>query len=60
MRKAIGTILLIFWMLLASLLVLEPDPNIPEQTWGDWVGIVYLILLFGLPFVWGNLLKETK
>jgi hypothetical protein len=57
MKKAIGSVLLVFWMLLVCLLGAEPTEESLQL--GDWAGWVYLTLLFGLPLVWSNLLKDN-
>lgn len=60
MKKVIGTVLFILWTLLACLLVVEPNTDIPNQPYGDWVGWVYLGLLFGLPVIWSKLLSDNR
>jgi len=56
MKKAIGTILFVLWVLLLCLLGAEPSPE--DTNPNQWVGITYLVLLFGLPIVWSNLLQD--
>jgi len=59
MKSIIGIVLFVFWMLLVCLLGAEPATDEPTfQIEGQWAGYVYIIMLFGLPFVWGNLLKD--
>jgi hypothetical protein len=48
MKKTIGLTLLIIWVLLFTLLLIEPTPE-TTPTSPEWGGWVYLILLFGLP-----------
>jgi hypothetical protein len=58
MKSIIGMLLFVFWILLVCLLGAEPTDEPTFQIEGQWAGYVYIIMLFGLPFVWGNLLKD--
>jgi hypothetical protein len=58
MKSIIGIVLFVFWMLLVCLLCAEPTDETVFEIEGQWAGYVYLFLLFGLPFAWGNLLKD--
>ena len=58
MKKTITLTLSIIWVLLATLLLVEPTPE-TTPTSPEWAGWVYLILLFGLPILIIKLARQN-